>query len=233
MNRLILTLLLLALPVLILARWQATPIQTISKDYVALPDRIGEWRGGEYATFEEKVLAMIRPDSYLMRRYDAPGRTPLSVYVALYAGRAGHAFEAHDPRVCFPARGWEIVENESEQLRVTGSKGPIVTSLDAHHGADREKVLFWFQPANRWPHSTVGEEFLRILDALSGSPQYAFVRISAKSSGLGRAERDVQEFAQLVARHVRSAVEGVEEWDVPTSAKKSIRVSSISDPTVL
>ena len=79
-------------------------------------------------------------------------------------------------------------------------------SLDAQKTGRLEAVLYWFQPATRWPTHPVPEQLLRAVDAVTGSPQFAFVRLSAPSDGGQTAKRDLAEFAEKIAPQVRQAL---------------------------
>jgi len=79
--------------------------------------------------------------------------------------------------------------------------------LEAHQGSAKEAVLYWFQPARRWPVPGVGEQLMRIVDAVSGYPQYAFVRLSGPTDGGEVANRDLAEFAARIALPIRDFVD--------------------------
>ena len=200
----------LLLPALVLGRWlvvtrAAAPVVPIP----ALPTEVGPWRAVAEDRLDAEVLAMIEPDAYLMRRYEAPGRTPLWLYVALYAGRAGYGKGAHDPEVCYPAQGWEILQSDLFDVPLADGDMLLTRHLETHQGLAKESVLYWFQPARRWPARAAREQLLRVLDASRGQPQYAFVRISGPSDGGPTAVRDLAEFTAQIAASIRTAVDEV------------------------
>jgi EpsI family protein len=202
----------LLLPALVLGRWLlVTSAPTPDVPALTLPDRVGPWRATAENRLEARILAQIDPDAYLMRRYDAPGRTPIWLYVGIYAGRAGHGKGAHDPEVCYPAQGWEIMQSESFEVTLGDSdRDTLFTKrLEAHRGPAKESVLYWFQPANRWPARAAVEELMRVLDAARGRPQYAFVRVSGPTDGSSTTIGDLAEFAAESAASIRDAVEAV------------------------
>ena len=155
------------------------------------------------------MLAIIEPDAYLMRRYEAPGRTPIWIYVGVYAGRAGYGKGAHDPEVCYPAQGWEIQHSRLLDVPVSDSGTLRTKLLDVHLETRSEAVLYWFQPAKRWPGRLALEELLRVFDAIAGRPQYAFVRLSGPSDISPTAATDLAEFAAEIAPAIRTAVEEI------------------------
>ena len=200
----------LLIPALVLAQWQATaraPVQEIARP--SLPLQVGSWTATAEDDLPDEVLAIVEPDAYLMRRYEAPGRTPIWIYVGVYAGRAGYGKGAHDPEVCYPAQGWEIQHSRLLDVPVSDSGTLRTKLLDVHLETRSEAVLYWFQPAKRWPGWLALEELLRVSDAIAGRPQYAFVRLSGPSDTSPTAATDLAEFAAEIAPAIRTAVEEI------------------------
>ena len=167
------------------------------------------WRATAEDRLGAETLAMIEPDAYLLRRYDAPGRTPIWLYVGVYASRAGYGKGAHDPEVCYPAQGWEIMQSELFDVPLMDGNTLATRHLEAYQGLAKESVLYWFQPAERWPAQAATEQLLRVLDAARGHPQYAFVRLSGPTDGGPTAVRDLAEFAAEIAASIRTVVDEV------------------------
>jgi EpsI family protein len=193
----------------ILAAWLRAGIAPVGAlPPASLPREVGPWIATEEGSLDPEVLEMIAPDVHLLRRYEAPGRAPVWVYLGLYASRGSFKKAAHDPEICYPAQGWEVVRSRSVAVELP--PGPAVLRaklLDVHQGLEREAALYWFQPAQRWPASGALEEVLRIADAVGGAPQYGFVRLSSPSEGRPEAAGDLLEFARLAAPSVRTSVE--------------------------
>ncbi len=176
-----------------------------------LPARVGPWSAGADEALDPLVREMLGPSSYLARTYTAGGRPSIGLYVGFYAGRAGEARAAHDPEVCYPAAGWETLSMDAIEVPVPGGGGLRAQLLEAHRGNDRQLVLYWFQPAARWPQGAVAEELRFVVDAIAGRPQYAFVRLIAgvpdatsRAAVLG----DLIAFASELAWPVRGVVSG-------------------------
>jgi EpsI family protein len=200
----------LLLPTLVLGRWLlVTSTSTPLVPTPSLPHQVGPWHTNAEGSLEAEALDLIEPDAYLMRGYEAPDRTPIWIYVGVYAGRAGYGKGAHDPEVCYPAQGWEILQSELFDVPLVGGDTLITRRLEAHLGLAKETVLYWFQPAGRWPAQAATEQLLRVLDAARGRPQYAFVRISGPTDGGPIAARDLAEFAGEIAASIRVAVEEI------------------------
>jgi len=198
-------------PGLLLGAWlRAGAIET-GYASLSLPRQLGPWVATEDQRLDPEILEQIGPDAHLLRLYEAPGRSVVWIYLGLYAGRGGYQKAAHEPEVCYPAQGWEVLGSRTVEIEV-GAPGPATLRaklLDAHRDLEKEAVLYWFQPAGRWPAQGALEEILRIGDAIGGRPQYAFARLSAPAGDRVPAstEEDLVEFARLVAPTIRENVE--------------------------
>jgi len=197
----------LLIPTALLWSWMAAVNATAPVNPLQpLSERVGSWKLVGEQELPGKAWASIQPDEYVFRLYESPDRRPVWVYVGAYTGRSDYGRSAHDPADCYPAAGFEIVDSRSHPLALSGSETLQARLIEVQRGPQRETVLYWFQPAGRWPLTPVAEEFLQIYDAIAGRPQYAFVRLSAPSDGTREAEEDLQEFARAIAWTVRIAV---------------------------
>ena len=202
----------LLVPGCLLAAWvSASSVERGPLPPASLPRQVGPWIAAEDRRLEAEILEMIEPDAHLLRLYEAPGRSPIWIYLGLYASRGSYKKAAHDPEVCYPAQGWEVLGSRSVAIDLGDPGAQVLRAklLDAHRGLETEAVLYWFQPARRWPASGAVEEILRVADALNGTSQYAFVRLSAASGGGPSAAHDLLEFARLLAPSVRTRVESL------------------------
>jgi len=197
----------LLIPGLLLARW-STATQVSERVYeISLPREVGPWHATRDDRMSDEIWSIIEPDAYLLRLYQAADRRPIWIYVGLYGARSGAAKTAHDPEVCFPAQGWEILARRSTEVMLPSDDQIAATQLEAHLGVQYQTALYWFQPAARWPMSSAVEQLMRIYDAITGRPQYAFVRFTAPSSQKESAIDDLAAFASQIAPAIRAAVE--------------------------
>jgi EpsI family protein len=209
--RLALVALALLLPGQLLVVWAFAEGPSLLVPASALPAQVGAWSGGADERLDPGVFQALGPSSYVARTYTTSGRPSVGLYVGFYSGRAGQARAAHDPEVCYPAAGWETVATNPVEVPLPGGDSLRAQLLEAHLGAKRQLVLYWFQPAARWPQGVVAEEIRFILDAVVGRPQYAFVRlIAAVPEAASRAEilDQLIVFASELAWPVRSVVSG-------------------------
>ncbi|MFI5314433.1 MAG: exosortase C-terminal domain/associated protein EpsI [Myxococcota bacterium] len=176
-----------------------------------VPARLGAFEVARSEELSEDVRAMVAPDAYLLRLYSGRAGAPVWAYVAFY-DRAG-AKGAHDPAVCYPAQGWDLVGLRERALELPGGETLHARFLAATQGPSEELVLYWFQPAGRWPSASHFEPLLRAVDGLLGRSRYAFVRLSTRVAAPGAAEAAAAEtqlvaLARELAAPVRSAVRG-------------------------
>jgi len=174
-------------------------------DAASAPTRIGAHWAEQDSPLEADVLAMLEPDSYVMRLYSAPAAPPVWLYLASYSGRATTG--AHDPAVCYPSNGWDLQGLRDRDVRL--ANGDVLSSrlLLASRSGREELVLYWFQPDGRWPHTAPHEQLLRAYDGFVGRPQYVFVRLSTQlDAGQAVGEELLTGFAREIAPWLRSAM---------------------------
>ena len=201
----------LLLPGQLLVVWSFAEGPSLMVPPSAMPSQVGAWSGGADEPLDPGVFEALGPTAYVARTYTTSGRPSIGLYVGFYSGRAGQARAAHDPEVCYPAAGWETLATNPVEVPVPGGDTLRAQLLEAHLGTQRQLVLYWFQPAARWPQGVVAEEIRFIFDAVVGRPQYAFVRLIAavpeaasRSTVLGELIR----FASELAWPVREIVSG-------------------------
>ena len=195
-------------PALILARWDlATTMARGPIELPSVPSQVSSWKATSDVTLTPNVLALIEPDGYLMRLYEAPGRAAIWLYVGVYLAEGDSGTGAHTPEVCYPSQGWEVIESEAVAFPMGAAENLRAQQLSFQRAGQREEVVYWFQPSARWPASSGSEQFLRIIDAIAGRPQYAFVRLSTSSDSGFDVNRDLAEFAVEVAPAIREALE--------------------------
>ena len=170
------------------------------------PRTVGPWALAEQGALSTEERKMLDPDSYIVWEFEARGRAPISVYVALYRGPSPDGEGAHDPALCYPASGWEVTATRAVEIAVPQGGELAGKLLTAHQGNDERKTLYWFQPAGRWPGSQAWEQLSRIGDSLVGRPQFAFVRLSTPVEDGVDAEGDLLVFAAEIGWPVRRAL---------------------------
>jgi len=176
-----------------------------------IPARLGEFALDREDALPEDVRAMLSPEAYVFRLYARPDGAPVWAYVAFYDGVG--ASGAHDPEVCYPAQGWDVVGLHDRELDLASGDRLHAHYLAATQGPSEELVLYWFQPPERWPAAPRVEPWLRALDGIAGRSRYAFVRLSTRvlpsvPDAVPAAEAELGALARELAEPVRAAVRG-------------------------
>lgn len=130
----------------------------------AFPERIGVWSGTDI-TIPRADLDVLGPGNFLERRYSAPDRPDVDLFIAYFAAQTT-GDQIHSPKHCLPGSGWSPFY--STVVHVPWAKGQV---LNANYyalqlGSDREVVLYWFQSHGRTVASEYWEKFYLVADAL-------------------------------------------------------------------
>lgn len=211
-RRLTTVLIALLLPGLLLVYWNARSAGAARPfDEHIIGQRLGGRVIGDVRVWSKEIIEVVRPDQYLLRRYDAPGRAPIWTYVAFYYGVGKLGAGAHDPALCYPAQGWDVLDSQTITIPLEDGTELDAEFMRALREGRQQLVLHWVQPANRQPAVWAKEQILRIGDALSGEDQYAFVRLSIDYEEGGRSREELVKFAQVLAPRVKEAVASARE----------------------
>ncbi|MFQ5697644.1 MAG: exosortase C-terminal domain/associated protein EpsI [Myxococcota bacterium] len=210
-SRILACVLALALPAAALATWSLRSARpTARRAEIQLPGQLGPWHATREDRLEPDVFRSLRPDFHILRLFEARDRHPVWLYLAVYLGRAGYGKGAHDPEICYPGQGWEIVSTLAQGIDLTPTDRMIARAMHVHRGHERESVLYWFQPSGRWAMNGALEQLMRLVDATRGRARYAFVRLSTRSVEGDGADADLRDLAARLAPEVRDALDRLE-----------------------
>lgn len=176
--RLILVLVFVCLPLLASFYSRIRAHGEASLDATNVPERLGNHRLRGETPLDEDVVEMLLAESYTMREYGDDSGSRVWLYLAFYSGDGTSG--AHDPAVCYPAQGWDPSEPIELELGLPTGEKLTVKVMTAAQAGREEIVLYWFQPADRWPVRATAEHLSRVVDRLRGHPQYGFVRLSTQ-----------------------------------------------------
>jgi EpsI family protein len=196
----------LLLQTLVMVRWLSLEAPFADGAIVPeLPARIGSWSLAAEHSLSGGELDMLAPDAYLARRYDWAG-LPIWVYIAMYGGQRSDGKGAHDPLICYPAQGWEVVSTRRVKVPLPGGESFVGNLAVVQQGRAEQVVLYWFQPADRWAGRQSLEQLARIWDAISGRPQFAFVRLAIPSLPERNDVDELLDFARRISGPVRESL---------------------------
>ncbi|HET7263277.1 MAG TPA: EpsI family protein [bacterium] len=107
-----------------------------------LPLQFSVWRG-QTGYLTPDVLAVLRADDYLLRRYEDTTGHALWLYVAYYSSQPPDT-RLHSPAVCLPGAGWYIAQSGLERISLPGRTVTVNRNL-IQKGGDQQVVLYWYQ----------------------------------------------------------------------------------------
>jgi EpsI family protein len=149
--------------------------ESLARSLDQIPINIGSWTGADAPPLGDAVLQVLRPTSYLDRRYER-GADQISLFIAYYAEqRAGESM--HSPKHCLPGGGWEIWSYGSAWVPVEGRQIKI-NRYSIQHNDERLLVLYWYQSKQRIIASEYLGKILLVRDAMAmGSTSGSLVRL--------------------------------------------------------
>ena len=96
-----------------------------------LPLTLEEWSGRNEPPFDDSVLAVLQPDSYINRIYSDQGALA-AVYIG-YHRTQSQGKSIHSPLNCLPGSGWQPIRTDRVPLHTRGMANRVVIQ----HGEDR------------------------------------------------------------------------------------------------
>jgi len=170
-----------------------------------VPETFGEWRKLDAspqmidpATAEilKKVYAEV-----LSRTYVNSAGEQIMVSIARSKDQIG-IHQAHLPKVCYPAQGFELLgaPNEDETLSTPDGQIPV-TRMTARMGSRTEAVTYWLTMSDRVVRTRLEKRIVQLIAALTGqSPGGLMFRVSSIDRNSGHAFAEQQQFvADLMA----------------------------------
>jgi EpsI family protein len=149
--------------------------ETLVKPLDSIDRHVGGLTGADNPALTDRVLAVLKPTSYISRTYRKPG-FQADLFISYYAQqRAGESM--HSPKNCLPGAGWEIWDYGSTEILVNGMSVKVNKFSIANAG-QRMLVLYWYQSKNRIIASEYQGKILLARDAfLQKSTAASIVRI--------------------------------------------------------
>lgn len=119
------------------------PQVTTSKN-LYMPLQFNGWQGSDLG-LSEAAVDMIRPDFYCFRNYQKNGQI-VNLYLGYY-NSLKKSDSAHIPSRCYPAQGWEVVEDKKTTTFVSGRK-LVFSRMNVNKDGDSEIVYFAYRNSN-------------------------------------------------------------------------------------
>lgn len=157
----------------------ATPKYNAQKNPVVLekvvPKQFGEWKNkpSPYAqvsvnTFAQAISDAIY-DQVLMRTYQDKSGNQVMLALA-YAAEQRQEIKIHQPEVCYPAQGFEMLDIHNHVFNLKGYSTPINgKQLIFKKGHKIEAVSYWIRLGNSFPMSGFEMRLKILKEGLKGN----------------------------------------------------------------
>jgi EpsI family protein len=164
-----------------------------------IPDQFGQWKRDV-----RQVVAVVNPQmqktldtlysQILTRQYMAPDGYRILVSMAYGRNQKGD-LQAHRPEVCYPAQGFQLIDNTPGDL-VTASGSIPVRRLKTEQGARKEPVTYWFTMGDQVVNTQLQGRLIGLRYAFTGLiPDGLLVRLSSIDPQAAQAFSRHTEFA--------------------------------------
>lgn len=136
---------------------QSAVVTTPLKEF---PLALNQWQGLE-SDIDDGIIDVLGLEDWLMRLYQKNTGESIWLYVGYLGpwdvGKKRQAY--HSPQFCYPAQGWDIVENELQDISVGDGRQIRVNKLLVQNGLQRQLVLYWFQHGDEIAPESKGADF--------------------------------------------------------------------------
>jgi EpsI family protein len=173
----------------------------LQQELFTFEEQIGEWRGEEPRTLDQRVLDVLRADAYTDRIYRNKAGEWISFYVGYFEDqKSGETI--HSPKNCMPGAGWNFVQSEEVAFTIEGGQYPPIQfrALKGILMSKEERLLsyYWYQSRGRFMTSEYWHKFYLILDAIRyNRSDGALVRVLAplpKNADVNKVDTQLKEF---------------------------------------
>ena len=143
-----LTAFLLLLGMIVLTRHYAGVEEAPSReDLDRFPVVVGSHWQGTDESLDSDVMAVLKADDVLMRRYERYDKSLLWMFVSYYRSqRTGTTY--HSPMNCLPGSGWTIAERQETPLSI-GQQSLVVNRVLIKKGLHQQLIVYWYQDRGR------------------------------------------------------------------------------------
>jgi len=148
------------------------------------PTKIGEWQMISEQTIDEKGMAVLLVDDYLMRSYRNARGDVVHLYVGYFKSQR-EGKQVHSPRQCLPGAGWSILDRSELLLpfKMANPGGLRINLFLMGKESDRDLYLWWYQGRGRIYANEYLNKLYLIWDAVTKNrTDGALVRINSRVS---------------------------------------------------
>lgn len=148
------------------------------------------WKAGPSLPFDKVVVESLALDDYLNRVY-RKGNKSVSLYIGYYL-TSGKVGASHDPLVCFPGQGWDVLDQDSGSIKIGEGANPTVSYsvMKVKRGAEASQIiLYWFQSYQAANPNTLLQKITTVMQKFTDAKEdNAFVRLSCAAAEKSESE---------------------------------------------
>lgn len=138
-----------------------------------IPEAFGDWRLLAVDTVTlvnaQQQETLDRIYSQVLSRTYENVRTRERVMLSIaYGGVQSKSTQVHRPEVCYPAQGFQILEDRSDSLDSNGFGTIPVKRLLARQGARVEPITYWIRIGDFLARGAMEQKYAAVLQGLSG-----------------------------------------------------------------
>lgn len=183
---------------------------------------MGEWvdKPSPYAqvsvnTFTQTLSDAIY-DQVLMRTYEDGAKNQIMLALA-FANEQRQEIKLHQPEICYPAQGYQIVAMENKILHLAGYPFPIASKrLIFKKDSRTEAVTYWMRLGDGFPTSGLGMRWKILQDGLKGKlDDGILVRVSTLIGQQSEADNAYKIHDRFLAQLIKDVGEAAPNLIVP------------------
>ena len=166
------------------------------------PKVIGDWKAVNEQIIDQRSMAVLLVDDYIMRTYVNSKGEAVGLYVGYFKTQK-EGKQVHSPRQCLPGAGWSIATNKVYSLKLKNRKAaevPINYFL-MQQGKQQQLYLWWYHGRGRIYANEYLNKLYLIWDAITmRRTDGALVRVNmAVRDDIGKILKAETDFINLFA----------------------------------
>ena len=167
MKRFILTIVLLLSAAVANYAFSRPEAEIPRRDLKDFPKVIGDWKAVNEQIIDQRSMAVLLVDDYIMRTYVNTKGDAIGLYVGYFKTQK-EGKQVHSPRQCLPGAGWSIADNKVYSLEIKNHKSAVVpiNYYLMHSGDRRQLYLWWYHGRGRIYANEYLNKLLLIWDSI-------------------------------------------------------------------
>jgi EpsI family protein len=166
-----------------------------------IPRRFGPWTSEDVGD----PLALNGPGTLSSKLYNqlvtraySDGRDRQILMLLAHGENQSDELQLHRPEICYPAFGYELLQNQSTQVALGGPVSLPGRELLAKSSTDQERVVYWTRLGEHFPTSSGEQRTARFKNTLAGIiPDGVLCRFSTVDTA--KASDGLKQFLQELA----------------------------------